>query len=416
MTGAETYIDGRTTFAGNRHTMLAFEEAAELLDLEPWIIQRLRHPLDEYTAYLQVTRDSGESVCVPFVAVHHNEMSEGCAGSLALVPGLQLRDCQAEARERAWQSALLGLPFGGASYGIVCDPVLWSEKELTSLVHPLARQLAQRRGNQIVFPGRGCHREFMGRLCAELSDSHSVAVTGQPECMSALDHMAFTTEGIAAAISAALRHAGRPSIGARVAIQGFGELGQVLSRRLASEGMKIIALSDNSGGIYRVDGLIVSDLGTQVAHDQLLLGYKEAEHLSRADVINVDSDVLVLTAGSNELNEINCKKVAAGIVVEAERNAISEAAKDVLEEKNITVMPWFLATCGVMVASLFQLQKCQILNKPQELLARCYGIVGQVVDLTLHSSADARCLLEQAAYRIAVETAANCIRTCGRQQ
>ena len=94
MAGADIYIDERAVIGGTPHSMLAFEEAAALLDLEPWIVQRLRHPIDESTAHLQITRDSGEPVCVPFFSIHHNQVSGCSAGSLALAPGLQLRDCQ----------------------------------------------------------------------------------------------------------------------------------------------------------------------------------------------------------------------------------------------------------------------------------------------------------------------------------
>ncbi len=415
MASSTAHIDERASNGGIRQSMLAFEEAAARLDLEPWIVQRLRHPVDECTAYLQITRDTGEPVCIPFFALHHNEVSGCSAGSLALASGLQVRDCQAVARDRAWQSALLGLPFGGASYGIVCDPVSWSERELTSLVRPLARQLQRWKGSQILFPGRGCHREFFGRLFAELSDCNNVVVSGKPGCMGGLDHTAFAAEGIVATISAALRHAGRPSIGARVAIQGFGELGQMLCQRLVREGMKLIALSDNSCGIHRAGGLILSDIGARTAHDQLLVGYTEAEHISRAEVLNVDADVLVLTSGANELNETNCRKLTSAIVVEADYQAVDEASSETLAAKKTSVMPWFLATSGTLVASYFEVQQYQILTRPQELLARCYDIVGQAVERVLNSASETDCTIAQAAYRRAVEAAANYVRSCGPQ-
>jgi len=413
MASAETHIDEKAGFGGIRHSMLAFEEAAEVLDLEPWIVQRLRHPLDECTAHLQVTRDSGEPACIPFFSVHHNEISGCSAGSLALAPGLQLRDCQAVGRERAWQSALLGLPMGGASYGVVCDPIAWSERELTALVRPLARHMKRLRQRQIVFPGRGCYREFAGRLFAEFADSHNVIATGKPDCMAGLDHPALAAEGIAAAISAVLRHAGRPSIGARVAIQGFGELGQALSQRLVREGMKVVALSDSSGAVYRADGLILSDVNDRMAHERVLFGYAEAEHISRAEVLQVDADVLALTLGSNELNQTNYGKLSAGVVVEGDYNAIDDAAKQMLLENKTAVVPWFLASCGTLIAAYWESYEGQILKPPQELLGRCYGIVRQAVDGVLQYGSEQGCSLDQAAYRLAIEAAANYVRACG---
>ncbi len=415
MAGADIYIDERAVIGGTPHSMLAFEEAAALLDLEPWIVQRLRHPIDECTAHLQITRDSGEPVCVPFFSIHHNQVSGCSAGSLALAPGLQLRDCQAVGRERAWQSALLGLPLGGVSYGIVCDPESWSERELTALVRPVARQLQRSGDSHIVFPGRGCHREFLGRLSAELSDSHSVVVTGKPGCMGGLDHPAFAAEGIVAAISHALQYAGRPTIGARVAIQGFAGLGQALSQRLVREGMKVVALSDNSGGVYRADGLIMSDVNHRLAQEQVLFDYTEAEHVSRVELLHADADVLVLTWGSSELNATNCRNVAAGLVVEADYNAVDEAAKDFLESNHTSMLPWFLATCGTLLASYWEAHQLQILSPPEELLARSYSMVGQAVEGVMKHGSEQDCPVDQAAYRLAVEAAANYLRACGQQ-
>src|SRR5581483_9600415 len=130
---------------GVRPPTLAFEEAAAVLDLEPWIVQRLRYPVEESTSYLQMVRDSGESVCVPFFGVRHQDRSTTAVGSLTLCPGLQLRDCRAEAMERTWQSMLLGLQMGGASFGITCDTTEWSERELVALALSLARELRGRR-------------------------------------------------------------------------------------------------------------------------------------------------------------------------------------------------------------------------------------------------------------------------------
>lgn len=110
MASAETYLGERAGIGGVRCSMLAFEEAAEALDVEPWIVQRLRHLIEECTAHMQIVRDSAEPVCVPYFGVQHNEISGCSAGSLALAPGLQLRDCQAVGMERAWQSALLACP------------------------------------------------------------------------------------------------------------------------------------------------------------------------------------------------------------------------------------------------------------------------------------------------------------------
>ena len=103
--------------AGN--SGLAFEEAAAALDLESWIVERLRHPVDETTSYLQLVRDSGEAICVPLFQVRHSATFRSTIGSFALRSDLQLHTCAATAMERTWQAALLGLP-------LMEHPVVWS--------------------------------------------------------------------------------------------------------------------------------------------------------------------------------------------------------------------------------------------------------------------------------------------------
>jgi glutamate dehydrogenase (NAD(P)+) len=414
MTNAEIEIAVRRTRIQNEsvsRSMLAFEEAASLLDLEPWIVQCLRHPVEETTSYLEVVRDSGDAACLPLFAVRHSEMSGCAAGSLSLASGLQQRDCRAAAMERTWQSALLGLPFGGASYGLICDPAEWSEKELIAIIPALARQLDQRRNGTVLFPGEGCCREFLGRLGAHLRTG-DVHITGKPDCMGGIDHNVFAAEGIAALVSGALRHAGRATIGAKVAIQGFGALGLAVSRRLAREGMRIVGLSDTSGGIYRADGLILEDVATHFAQEPVLVGYPEAEHISRTELMSVEADVLLLTSGANQLNEKNCQGVAAEVIVEADFNAISEDARNTLSGRTI-LAPWFLATCGTLLGSHFEVYVSKILQRQEELLTRCYGIVGQVVGRILSASSEDDRSCEQAAYRLAIEAAASYLRACG---
>jgi glutamate dehydrogenase (NAD(P)+) len=416
MASTDIEIDARRSRIQNEsisRSLLAFEEAAVLLDLEPWIVQRLRHPVEESTSYLQIARDSGAAVCVPLFAVRHSEMSGCAAGSLALASGLQQRDYRAVAMERTWQSALLGLPFGGAAYGLICDPAEWSERELIALIPPLARQFDQRRNGSVLFSGQGCCREFIGRLDARLRNPHDVKITGKPDCMGGLDHDVFAAEGIAAVVSAALRRAGRATIGARVAIQGFGTLGRVVSQSLSREGMRMVALSDTSGGIYRADGLILEDVATCLAQETVLLEYPEAQHISRAELMSIEADVLLLTSGNNELNQNNYKGVMAEVIVEADFNAVSESARNFLSEKRRLVAPWFLSTCGTLVGAYFEAHGSAILYRSDELLAQCYGIVGQAIERVLHATEHGEVTCEQAAYRLAIEITANYARTCG---
>ncbi len=396
-----------------RRTMFAFEEAATMLDLEPWIVQRLRYPIEERTAYLQLRRDSGETLCAPLFSVHHSELSGRTIGGLCLLPDLQLRDCEAMAMERTWQSALLGLHFGGASFGVVCDPAEMSEEEMVALARPLARQLDKGVSDLLLAPDRGCVREFMARVFAGMRGDRHLHVTGKPDCMGGLDPDEFITEGIAALVSSCLRHSGKGCIGAKVAIQGFAGRGQAISGRLKREGMQIVAITDNSGGIYRSDGLILEDVRTTISRDHVLFAYGGAERINRADLLQVDADVLVLTSGAKELREEHGKSVSADLIVEASWDAVEDGAREPLAARRRTVAPWFVATCGSVMAAYFEGLYGEIPAAREELLANCHGKVARVTEDVLRQADAQQTSFEQAAYRVAIDAAASYLRCCG---
>jgi len=394
-------------------TAVALEEAAAALDLEPWIVDRLRHPEEESTSYLQLIGDSGDAACVPLFHVEHGAAHSAAIGSFSLLPDLQLRACQMMAMERTWQSALLGLPFGGASYGLVCDPDELSERELARLLVLAAQRLPGRRGRRsVIFPGRGCRREFMARAGAELSANCAVTLTGNLECVGGIDVNQFIAEGVAAVVLAGLRNQRKTPAEAKFALQGFGPLGQAISARLVSEGLTVVAVSDATGVAYRSDGLILGDIRAQVAREGVLFGYAEADRITHAEMLRTEADVLVLASGPNEIHGNNWNAVAASLVVEAEWNAVTATAKERLAAKGASVMPWLVATSGALPGAYFESRDEQIGGDIAKLLARTKDWVQQVFQRVSDSAAGNDRSLDFAARQIAVERVAECLRLC----
>jgi glutamate dehydrogenase/leucine dehydrogenase len=399
-----------------RNPSLALEEAAVALDLESWIVERLRHPVEESTSYLQLVRDSGDIVCVPLYQVQHSAVFGLTIGSLSLRPDLQPRTCEAIAMERTWQAALLGLPLDGASYGLVCDPDELSERELLRLLSIAAQRLRFQPGSgAIIFPGDGCRREYMAKLLAETRKSSDLLVTGKPNCLGGLNLVVFKAEGVAATASAELRRIGKQPAAAKVAIQGFGPLGQAVSERLTREGAVLVALSDNSGGLYRADGLILDDIRSRYDREPILFGYSEADHISRADLLQVKSDVLVLTSGSNEIHGNNWDTISASIVIEAHWNAVTSTAKRNLEARNVQVIPWSIATSGAMLGAYFESRERQIISRPQELFSKTHSCVEQALAKVANYSRANQASVNQAARQLTLERLAGCLRLCGTE-
>ncbi len=400
--------------AGHLDSLLAFEETAAALDLESWIVDRFRHPEQESTAYLQLIHDDGDAFCIPLIQIQHSSVCGPMIGSLSIAPDLQMRYCAGIAMERSWQAALLGLPFGGASYGLVCDPNELSERELVRLLGLAGRQLDKfLTPDSLLFPGRGCQRELIAKLFAGMRSSRDVNVTGKPGCLGGLNHDQFAAEGIAAMISAALRHAGKSPEGATVVIQGFGPTGQAVSRRLADEGLTIIGLSDSSGGLYRSDGFILDDILAQFEREPLLFSYAEAEHITRAELLHIGADVLVVSAGAHEIDDNSWNAVPAQLIVEADWNAVTSSAVRKMEAGGRLVIPWLLASAGSVLASCFEGRNLQILCSPKELLSRTHACFTETMANIFAYLAVNQCSFHEATLRIAIERAAERLRAAG---
>jgi glutamate dehydrogenase (NAD(P)+) len=398
-----------------RNPSLALEEAAAALDLESWIVNRLRHPVEESTSYLQLVRDSGDVVCVPLFQVRHSVVFGSTIGSLSLKPDLQLNTCEAIAMERTWQAALLGLPLDGASYGLVCDPDDLSERELMRLLSSAARRLRFQLGSQsIIFPGDGCRRECMAKLFAETRGSGNLIVAGKPHCLGGLNLDYFKAESIAAIVSAELRRTGKAPATASVAIQGFGSLGQAISERLASTGLIIVGLSDNSGGLYRADGLILDDIRSHYDREPILFGYFQADHISRAELLQSKSDVLVLTSGPNEIHGNNATTISAPLVIEASWNAVTASAKRNLAERGIRIIPWSISTSGAQLGAWFESCGTHIISSSEDLLFKTYACVDRTFAAVDRYSHDNKESVNQAARQLAIERVAAGVRACGQ--
>jgi glutamate dehydrogenase (NAD(P)+) len=392
---------------------LAWEEAAVRLDLEQWIVDRLRHPVETSTSYLQLLRDSGSALCLPLLKVRHADRFSSAIGSLSFAADVQLRDCEAFAADRTWQAALLGLPCDGVSYSVVCDEDELSERETFRLLDLVARQLNRpQAAGSILFPGRGCRREFMGKLFGAMQSNRDVAVTGKPDCLGGLNLNDFAAEGIAAIVSPALLRKGQRIQGAKVAVEGFRALGQAISQRLARDGLRLVALSDNSGGIYRADGLILPDVNSQINREQVLFGYSQAERISRAEVLRREVDALILTAGSDEINPDNCGGIQAPIVIEADWNAVTPAAKPMLSARDTTVVPWVLSSAGMLIGAWFESHNANILAGKQELLTKIHTTLEKAFTEVCDYAEINNLSMDEAAIQIGLERAADCERAC----
>jgi len=152
----------------------------------------------------------------------------------------------------------------------------------------------------------------------------------------------------------ALARLGRPLKGARVVVQGFGNVGSVSAELMGQEGASLVAVSDKSGGLYNPKGLDVADLLKWVQEQRHLAGYPKAEPIGNDALLTLDCDVLVPAATENVITRKNASQIKAKVICEGANGPTTAAADEVLEKKGVFVIPDILANAGGVTVSYFE--------------------------------------------------------------
>src|SRR3954468_14255568 len=231
------------------------EEAAKFLDLEPWILRRLRQPEREVTVNLELIRDNGEPMMYRGVRVQHCAVRGPYMGPLMFANDRADRDGHALATQLTWQSALWDMPFGGSAGGIGASLEELSEREARLLTRAYVEALAGviGDGRDVLTPERAGHREVNAwALCAlgKTEREQLSAVMGKPASMGGVDREKIAALFSRALLTVSLREQGMKLSGARVVIAGFGIEARWLASALESADACVMAVSDRSGALF----------------------------------------------------------------------------------------------------------------------------------------------------------------------
>ena len=348
-------------FDAHLESTLQLEEAARLLDLEDWIVERLRHPEREITVNLVLVRDNGEPLPVTAFRVQHSTARGPVLGGVRLSPHAQLSETRARAMSMTWQCALLDIPFGGAAGALVCDPAKLSERELRHLskdcVEALRGILGS--GSDVLMQDIGSNPQVM----AWMLDAHAHtngrldpgAVAGKPAVLFGLpEHADAAAQGLFHTLWLSRERSGRKLDGLRVALQGVGQAGSALVRLLDDAGARLIAVSDISGGLRSDQALPVSALLEWIASQGMVLGFPGAEPVTNVEVLEADCDVLIMAAAPHQVTAVNAGRVRAPLLIEGVEGAITRAAEQMLEHRGAVVVPALLAGAGAAAAAVLE--------------------------------------------------------------
>jgi glutamate dehydrogenase (NAD(P)+) len=354
--------------------------------------------------------------------VTHNVARGPAKGGIRYHPDVTLEETKALAMWMTWKCALMGLPFGGAKGGVVVNAKELSDDERERMTRRYTSEIINLIGPEVDIPapdvGTGPREMAWIFDTYSMNKGYSVlgVVTGKPlEIGGSLGRVEATARGAAFSIREALRKQGEQVQGRRVAVQGFGNVGRNLALILADQGASIVAVSDSRGGIYNADGL---DLAAAVEHKRAnptFDGFAGAEPITNEELLIIDCDVLAPCALEQVITAENADKVKAGIVAEGANGPVTPEADQILEDREILVLPDVLANAGGVVVSYFEwVQGLQeYFWKETEVNAKLNDIVTRAFAETWQKHEDLDVSMRQAAYAIAVGRVAEATITRG---
>ncbi|HEU4753940.1 MAG TPA: Glu/Leu/Phe/Val dehydrogenase [Armatimonadota bacterium] len=337
------------------------DNVSKLLRLDPAIHEFLRYPKRELTVHFPVKMDDGSYRVFTGYRVQHNTSLGPTKGGIRYAPDVDLQEVRALAMWMTWKCALVGLPYGGAKGGVAVDPRALSQHELEGLSRRFATEISIIIGPEgdIPAPDMGTNPQVM----AWIMDTYSMhrgytvtgVVTGKPPAIGGTEgRVEATGRGVTLIAGMAVRKLGRRLSGAKVAVQGFGNVGSVAARLLAKEGATVVAVSDITGGVYNPNGLNLEELDAYRQDRQQISDYSDGDRITNEELLELPVDILVPAAKEKQITEKNADRVRASLVVEGANGPTTPEADRILHEKGILVVPDILANAGGVIVSYFE--------------------------------------------------------------
>jgi glutamate dehydrogenase (NAD(P)+) len=393
-----------------------FDRAADYLELDPGTRAILRAPKRELTVRFPVRMDDGHVEVFTGYRVQHNLARGPAKGGIRFHPETDLDDVRALAMWMTWKSALVNVPFGGAKGGVTVDPSALSKRELEGVTRRFAAELQGVIGpdTDIPAPDMGTNAQTMAWMMDTISmhAGYTVpgVVTGKPVVLGGSAGRADATGlGVTFTAARALERLGSRLEGARVAVQGFGNVGEATARLMHERGATIIAVTDVYGGVTNPRGINPVALKSHVDATGSVRGAPGTRPIDNAALIAMDCDLLVLAALEGQITRENAATIRARVIAEGANGPVMPDADSILHDRGITSVPDILCNAGGVVVSYFEwVQNLQAYNWPaSEVVNRLDDVLGRAFDEVWDLHAERGIDPRLAAHTIAVTRVAN---------
>ena len=338
-----------------------FDRAADYLELEDSMRQVLRSAKRQLIVSIPVKMDGGETKVFEGYRVQHNIARGPAKGGIRYHPNVTLDEVKALASWMTWKCATVGIPYGGGKGGVVCDPKSLSKSELERLTRRYAFEIAPIIGPDRDIPAPDVYTD--SQTMAWIMDTISMVrghtelgvVTGKPLSLGGSQgrHEA-TARGALYALREACVVKGMSLKDARVAVQGFGNAGAIITELVAKDGAKVVAACDSKCGLYNDNGIDVRGVLKHKHETGSLRGFPDCKEITSDEVLEVDCDILCPSALENSITLKNVGKVKAKIIAELANGPTTPGADRVLEDNGVLLIPDILANAGGVTVSYYE--------------------------------------------------------------
>jgi glutamate dehydrogenase (NAD(P)+) len=407
-------------FWQNAH--LYFDRVYQTMDLDPIWRQVLSSPKRVLTVSCPVRMDDGRIQVFTGYRAQHNNARGPFKGGIRYDTAVNQDEVMALAMLQTWKNALVDLPFGGAKGGVVCDPHVLSPGEKERLTRRYVSEILPIIGpfHDIPAPDVGTDAQvmswFLDTYSMMVGHQELSVVTGKPVNLGgSVGRLEATGRGVMNVLRAFLATQNKTLDGARIAIQGFGNVGFHAARLLEERGAIIIAVSQRKSGIYNEHGVDVDHLGVYYRQRGDMADYPDGEAITNDELLTCDCDVLIPAATENAVTETIAPQIKAHTLVEAANGPTTPQADEILRDRGVTVLPDILANAGGVTVSYFEwvqgLQNFfwsakQVQDELQKIMERAFAAVNAKAD-------EADCDYRTAAYTIALSRVAEACQLKG---
>ena len=337
-----------------------FTKAADLLDIPEDIRAVLSSSYREVQVQIPVGLSDGKTHVFSGYRVQHNGARGPYKGGVRFHPEVDLDEVRALASLMTWKTAIVNIPYGGAKGGVNCNPRELEQRELEKIARSFMDKIEKVLGptRDIPAPDVGTNAQTMAWLMDEYGKlrGHTPAiVTGKPLALEGSHgREAATGRGVVFMLKEAAESAGVDIEGARIAVQGYGNVGAWAARIAEELGCKLVAAADANGAARNDDGIDAKALHEFVAGGGEVPEYDKADAISPEELLEVECDVFIPAALGGMIHEANADRLNCRMIVEGANSPTTPAADQILSDKGIHVIPDVMANAGGVVVSYFE--------------------------------------------------------------